>query len=88
MTLKINQCFLDGFGHGYDTEGKLSAPLTVTGDDDELILRKGEGFDRWLADDTGIVHANLKDETPRYEMNIQTLNAIVRGWLYGVEYEG
>jgi hypothetical protein len=86
MALKINQAFVRGFsGEG---DGKLCAPLTVVGDDDELVLRKGKGFDEWLADTTGIVHANLKDETPYNEMNIQVLNAIVRGWLYGVEYEG
>jgi hypothetical protein len=84
--MKINQAFVDGFNSFLDDE--LRAPLTITGDDDELILRKGKGFDEWLADTTGIVHANLKDETPRNEMNIQVLNAIVRAWLYGQEYEG
>lgn len=84
--MKINQAFVDGFNSFSDDE--LRAPLTITGDDDELVLRKGKGFDEWLADTTGIVHANLKDETPRNEMNIQTLNAIVRAWLYGQEYEG
>jgi hypothetical protein len=83
--MRINQAFVQGFsGEG---DGKLCAPLTVTGDDEELILRKGDGFDEWLANTTRIKN-NDGGTTPQNEMNIQILNAIVRGWLYGVEYEG
>jgi hypothetical protein len=85
MPLKINQAFVQGFA--YDGDSKLRAPLTVTGDDDELILRKGAGFDEWLKDATKI---QLRDgtETTYTEENQKTLQAIVRGWLYGMEYEG
>jgi len=83
--MKINQAFVDGFNSFLDDE--LRAPLTVTGDDDELVLRKGKGFDEWLADGTNLIDED-GDIIPRYEMNIKVLNAIVRAWLYGVEYEG
>lgn len=82
--MKINQAFVQGFA--YDGDSKLRAPLTVTGDDEELILRKGEGFDEWLKDTTKIV--THYGETTYTEQNQQVLNAIVRGWLYGMEYEG
>ena len=83
--MKINQCFVRGFA--YDETNKLYAPLTVTGDDNELILRKGEGFDEWLADNTEIIYHD-GTETTYTEENQKTLQAIVRGWLYGMEYEG
>ena len=87
MPLKINQAFVSGFA--YDGDSKLRAPLTVTGDDDTLTLRKGDGFDEWIKDTTGVINTqDLGHEVPYNEMNIQVLNAIVRGWLYGMEYEG
>lgn len=85
MPLKINQAFVRGFA--YDETNKLCAPLTVTGDDEELVIRKGEGFDEWLKDTTKI-KLNDGTETTYTEQNQQILNAIVRGWLYGMEYEG
>ena len=84
--MKINQAFIRGFNSGLDDIGKICAPLTVTGDDEELILRKGEGFDEWIKDTTKIT--THYGETTYTEQNQQILNAIVRGWLYGMEYEG
>lgn len=87
MPLKINQAFIRGFNSGLDDIGKICAPLTVTGDDEELILRKGEGFDEWIKD-TAKIKLHDGTETTYTEQNQQVLNAIVRGWLYGMEYEG
>ena len=84
MPLKINQAFVRGFA--YDETNKLCAPLTVTGDDEELILRKGEGFDEWIKDTTKIL--THYGETTYTEQNQQVLNVIVRSWLHGMEYEG
>lgn len=83
--MKINQAFVRGFA--YDGDSKLRAPLTVTGDDEELVIRKGDGFDEWLKD-TVKIKLNDGTETTYTEQNQQVLNAIVRGWLYGMEYEG
>jgi len=60
-------------------------PLTITGDDDELILRKGEGFDEWLADTTKII---LHDdtETTYTNQNQEMLRRIVMAWLHGEEF--
>jgi hypothetical protein len=85
--MKINQCFVRGFAGGLmgDDAGKLRMPLTITGDDDELILRKGEGFDEWLADTTKII---LHDdtETTYTDQNQEMLRRIVMAWLHGEEF--
>jgi hypothetical protein len=85
--MKINQCFVRGFAGGLmgDDAGKLRMPLTITGDDDELILRKGEGFDEWLADTTKII---LHDdtETTYTNQNQEMLRRIVMAWLHGEEF--
>jgi len=82
--MKINQCFVRGFA--YDETNKLCAPLTVTGDDNELILRKGEGFDEWLADNTEIIYYD-GTETTYNAQNQEVLRRIVMAWLHGEEFE-
>ena len=79
--MKINQAFVRGFG----TDSRLATPLAITGDQDELILRKGEGFDEWLADTTKIT---LHDgtETTYTEQNQEMLRRIVVAWLHGEEF--
>ena len=83
--MKINQVFVRGFA--YDGDSRLMAPLTITGDQDELILRKGDGFGEWLADTAKIV---LHDgtETTYTEQNQEMLRRIVVAWLHGEEFEG
>lgn len=83
--MKINQVFL----HGFLTQDKVTAPLTIVGDDNSLTLTKGEGFDEWLADTTGIIDTqDLGHEVPFNERNFQVLEVIIGAWLHGVELEG
>lgn len=83
--MKINQAFVRGMS--YDNDGLLLAPLTITGDEKELVLRKGDGFDEWLGDTAKIV---LRDgtETTYTDQNQEMLRRIVVAWLYGEEFEG
>lgn len=83
--MKINQAFL----HGFMTQGKATAPLTIVGDENSITLTKGEGFDEWMADMTPI----RDDEAPGgmntfAGMNVQMLKRIVVAWLHGEEFEG
>ena len=83
--MKINQAFL----HGFLTQDKVTAPLTIVGDENSLTLTKGEGFDEWLADTTGIIDTqDLGHEVPFNERNFQVLEVIIGAWLHGVELEG
>jgi hypothetical protein len=81
--MKINQAFL----HGFLTQDKVTAPLTIVGDENSLTLTKGEGFDEWLADDTKIINHDGV-ETTYNEENFQVLETIIGAWLHGVELEG
>lgn len=84
-TMKINQCFL----HGYMSQDKRGVPLMIIGDEDQLMLKKGEGFDEWMADTTGIINTqDLGHEVPFNEMNQEMLRRIVVAWLHGEEFEG
>ena len=83
--MKINQAFL----HGFMTQGKVTSPLTIVGDENSITLTKGEGFDEWMADMTPI----RDDEAPGgmntfAGMNVQMLKRIVVAWLHGEEFEG
>ena len=80
--MKINQAFLRRFG----TDSRVTTPLTITGDQDELILRKGEGFDEWLADTSEIT---LYDDTGTTytEQNQEILRRVVVAWLHGEEFD-
>ena len=83
--MKINQVFL----HGFMTQDKVTAPLTIVGDDNSLTLTKGEGFDEWLADTTGIIDTqDLGHEVPFNERNFQIIETLIGAWLHGVEMEG
>jgi hypothetical protein len=79
--MKINQSFVR-LG---PVNSRLTATLTIAGDQDELILRKGEGFDAWLADATKII---LRDgtETTFNGQNQEVLRQIVVAWLHGEEF--
>lgn len=83
--MKINQVFL----HGFMTQDKATAPLVITGDDNSLTLTKGEGFDEWLADTTGIIDTqDLGHEVSFNERNFQIIETLIGAWLHGVELEG
>lgn len=85
--MKINQVFVHGYA--YDGDSRMRAPLMITGDDKELVLRKGEGFDEWLADTTGIIDTqDLGHEVPFNERNFQIIETLIGAWLHGVEMEG
>lgn len=84
--MNINQVFLHGYAYDGD---KLTAPLMIIGDDKTLTLTKGEGFDEWLADTTGIIDTqDLGHEVPFNERNFQVLETIIGAWLHGVELKG
>jgi hypothetical protein len=85
--MKVNLAFLHGFCGGLNGEGKLSSPLTITGDGASITLTKGDKYDEWLADDSKIV---LHDdtETTYTAQNQETLRRIVMAWLHGEEFEG
>lgn len=81
--MQINQVFL----HGFMTQDYATAPLTIVGDDKTLTLTKGDGFDEWMADTTGIIDTqDLGHEVPYNEMNKEMLRRIVMAWLDGEEF--
>lgn len=83
--MKINWCFL----HGFMTQEQGTVPLTINGDENEIVLRKGEGFDEWLTDETGVINTqDLGHEVPMGVLNRQKLHEAVDAWLDGVEFEG
>ena len=83
--MKINQVFL----HGFLTQDYATAPLTIVGDDKILTLTKGDGFDEWMADTTGIIDTqDLGHEVPFKERNFQIIETLIGAWLHGVELEG
>lgn len=79
--MEINQVFL----HGFMTEEKVTAPLVITGDENELTLTKGEGFDAWMADTTRIIDPDGAELTFN-TMNKEMLRRIVMAWLDGEEF--
>ena len=83
--MKINQAFL----HGFMTQDKVTTPLTIVGDENSVILTKGEGFDAWLHDMTPVrddeAHGGMNTFAG---MNVQMLKNIVVAWLHGEEFEG
>lgn len=80
-TMKINQSFI----HGLMSQDKDTMPLMIIGDEDQLMLKKGEGFDEWLADTTKItLHDDT--ETTYTEQNQEMLRRIVMAWLHGEEF--
>lgn len=70
----------------FGADARLVSPLTITGGKDEIILRKGERFDEWLADDSKIV-LNNGVETTYNAQNQEILRRIVVAWLNGEDYE-
>lgn len=83
--MKINQAFL----HGFMTEDKVTAPLTIVGDEKTLTLTKGDGFDEWLADMTPIRDDEAYGGMNTFVgMNIEMLRRIVVAWLHDEEFEG
>lgn len=83
--MKINQAFL----HGFMTQDKATAPLTIVGDENAITLTKGEGFDEWMADMTPIRDDEALGGMNTFAgMNAQMLKRIVMAWLHGEEFEG
>ena len=80
--MKINQAFV----HGFMTQDKATAPLTIVGDENSITLTKGDGFDEWLADTAKIVYDDY--ETTYTAQNQEMLRRIVVAWLHGEEFEG
>lgn len=77
-----------GFLGGFLT-GKGSLPLSSDGDDRTLTLKKGDDFQDWLTDDTGVINTrDLGHEVPMGVMNRQKVHELIDAWLDGVEFEG
>lgn len=76
-----------GFLTGFLT-GKGSVPLTADGDDVTLTLTKGDDFQGWLTDDTGVIATrDLGHEVPMGVMNRRKLHELIDAWLDGVEFD-
>ena len=78
---KINWCFL----HGFMTQDYASVPLEIVGDENAITLKKGDGFDAWMSDETGVIGPDGK--VPMGVMNRQKLHEAVDAWLDGVEFK-
>lgn len=83
--MRINQAFIHGFMGNSD---KITNALTVVGDSESIRITKCEAFDEWLAETIGVVHPNLRDETPYNVMNRQLLHSLIDAWLDDVEFDG
>jgi len=76
-----------GFMSGFLT-GKGSLPLRSDGDEMTLTLTKGDDFQRWLTDETGVIDTrDLGHEVPMGVMNRRSLHRLIDAWLDGVEFE-
>ena len=83
--MKINWCFL----HGFASRDQGTVPLEIVGDGDAITLKKGEGFDAWMADETRVIlDRGPVGEVPAWVMNRMKLHEAVDAWLDGVEFEG
>lgn len=83
--MKINQAFL----HGFMTQDRATAPLTIVGDENSITLTKGEGFDEWMGDMTPIRDDEAYGGMNTFVgMNMEMLRRIVVAWLHGEEFEG
>lgn len=83
--MKINLCFLQGLM----LMDRVAIPLEIVGDENLITLKKGQGFDDWLTDETRIVmNDGPMGEVPAWVMNRKKLHEAVDAWLDGVEYEG
>lgn len=77
-----------GFLTGFLT-GKGSLPLKADGDDTALTLTKGDDFQAWLTDETGVINTqDLGHEVPMGVMNRKKLHELIDSWLDGVEFLG
>ena len=83
--MKINLCFLQGLM----LMDRAAIPLEIVGDENLITLKKGQGFDDWLTDETRIVmNDGPMGEVPAWVMNRKKLHEAVDAWLDGVEFEG
>lgn len=77
-----------GFMSGF-SDGDFSMSLRSDGDETTLTLTKGDGFQAWLTDDTGVINTrDLGHEVPMGVMNRQKVHELIDAWLDGVEFKG
>jgi len=82
--MKYSIGFLGGF-----LTGKGSLPLSSDGDEVALTLKKGDDFQAWLTDETGVIDTqDLGHEVPMWVKNRQKVHELVDAWLDGVEFKG
>ena len=83
--MRINLCFL----HGLMSLDRAAIPLEIVGDENLITLKKGQGFDAWLTDETRVVmNDGPMGEVPAWVMNRKKLHEAVDAWLDNVEFEG
>lgn len=83
--MKINWCFL----HGFLSRDQGTVPLEIVGDENAITLKKGQGFDAWMTDETKIkLFDGPVGEVPAWVKNRQKLHEAVDAWLDGVEFDG
>lgn len=76
-----------GFMSGFFT-GKGSLPLASDGDEVSLTLTKGDDFQAWLTDKTGVISTrDLGHEVPMGVLNRRKVHELVDAWLDGVEFK-
>ena len=82
--MRYNIGFLTGL-----MSGSGGMPLRSDGDEAVLTLTKGDDFQAWLTDETGVINTrDLGREVPMGVMNRQKVHELVDAWLDGVEFEG
>ena len=83
--MRINWCFL----HGFASLDQGTVPLEIAGDEYAITLKKGQGFDDWMTDETRVIlDRGPVGEVPAWVMNRMKLHEAVDAWLDGVEFEG
>lgn len=83
--MRINWCFL----HGFASLDQGTVPLEIVGDEYAITLKKGQGFDAWMTDETRVIlDRGPVGEVPAWVMNRMKLHEAVDAWLDGVEFEG
>ena len=74
--MKINLAFLD------TVRDHVTTPLTLSGNEDVLVLSKQPGFRRWATNDVMLADGSLRNTLDR-----EKLHQWIDAWFDGVEAE-
>ena len=85
--MRVDLAFLHGFAGGLSGEGKLTSPLTITGDGASITLTKGDNYDEWLNNTTLVRDADSPGGVSNIAaLNRRTLFEAIEAWMNGEEY--